>query len=130
MRSSLSRVQEVKAVLRIGDDTMQVIEYALGALELRSQTTANNVANAEVPGFQASRVSFEDQLRRAIDGNRVDRVGGPEIHGTGGPADLTGNNVNLGDEVVEMMKTNLLQQSMVEAFNFKSDLLRSAIRGQ
>jgi flagellar basal-body rod protein FlgB len=109
---------------------MDVIEYALKALEVRSQTTANNVANSEVPGFQASRVSFEDQLRRAIDGNRVDRTGGPQIHGTGDVADITGNNVNLEAEVVEMMKTNLLQQSMVEAFNFKSGLLRSAIRGQ
>ena len=117
-------------MFRIGDDTMQVIEYALDALELRSQVTANNVANSEVPGFQASRVSFEDQLRRAIDGNRVDRIGGAQIHGTGDVGDLTGNNVNLEEEVVEMMKTNLLQQSMVEAFNFKSGLLRSAIRGQ
>ena len=114
----------------IGDQTMEVIEYALNALELRSQTTANNVANAEVPGFKASRVSFEDQLRRAIDGGRMDSASGPEIHGTGDVADLTGNNVNLEEEVVEMMKTNLLQQSMVEAFNFKTGLLRSAIRGQ
>jgi flagellar basal-body rod protein FlgB len=109
---------------------MDVIEYALNALELRSQVTANNVANSEVPGFQASRVSFEDQLRRAIGGNRVDHASGPEIHGTGDVADVTGNNVNLEEEVVDMMKTNLLQQSMVEAFNFKSGLLRSAIRGQ
>ena len=58
-------------MLPIGDQTMEVIEYALNALELRSQTTANNVANAEVPGFRASRVSFEDQLRRAIDGGRT-----------------------------------------------------------
>ena len=117
-------------MIPIGDQTMEVIEYALKALEVRSQTTANNVANSEVPGFQASRVSFEDQLRRAIDGNKVDRAGGPQIHGTGDVADITGNNVNLEEEVVEMMKTNLLQQSMVEAFNFKSGLLRSAIRGQ
>ena len=117
-------------MLPIGDDTLQVIEYALDALELRSEVTANNVSNSEVPGFTASRVSFEAQLQRAIDGNRVAQVKGPEVHGTGDLADITGNNVNLEEEVVEMMKTNLLQQSMVEAFNFKTGLLRSAIRGQ
>ena len=117
-------------MLPIGDQTMHVIEYALDALELRSQVTANNVANSEVPGFTASRVSFEDQLRRAIDGRRIDRIGAADVHGTGDSADITGNNVNLEEEVVEMMKTNLLQQSMVEAFNFKSGLLRSAIKGQ
>jgi hypothetical protein len=35
--------------------------------------------------------------------------------------------VNIENEVVEMMETNLLQQAMVEAFNFKVGLMRSAI---
>lgn len=112
----------------ITDQTMAAIEYAMNALNLRAEVTANNVANAEVPDFQASRVSFEDQLRRALDA-KADRVGGPEIVGTGDPVDAIGNNVNIEDEVVEMMETNLLQQAMVEAFNFKVGLLRSAIGG-
>ena len=47
--------------------------------------------------------------------------------GVGDPVDAIGNNVNIENEVVEMMETNLLQQAMVEAFNFKAGLLRSAI---
>lgn len=113
----------------ITDQTMAAIEYAMNALTVRSEQIANNVANSEVPGFQASRVSFEDQLRRALDGGDLGGVIGPEIVGTGDPSDAIGNNVNIEDEVVEMMETNLLQQAMVEAFNFKAGLMRSAIGG-
>jgi flagellar basal-body rod protein FlgB len=111
----------------ISDQTMTAIEYAMDALNTRSEVIANNVANSEVPGFLASRVSFEEQLRRALDGDGMQRVQGPEITGTGDPAGANGNNVNVENEVVEMMQTNLLQQAMVEAFNFKTGLLRSAI---
>ncbi len=113
----------------ISDQTMTAIEYAMHALNTRSEVIANNVANSEVPGFQASRVSFEDQLRQALDGNEVGRVIGPEILGTGDAPDAIGNNVNIENQVVEMMETNLLQQAMVEAFNFKAGLMRSAIGG-
>lgn len=113
----------------ITDQTMAAIEYAMNALNLRSEVTANNVANSEVPGFNASRVTFEDQLLRALDGTQLDPALGPEIQGTGGPVDAIGNNVNIENEIVDMMQTNLLQQAMVEAFNFKAGLLRSAIGG-
>jgi len=113
----------------ITDQTMAAIEYAMNALTVRSEVIANNVANSEVPGFQASRVSFEDQLRRALDGGELERTIGPEIMGTGDAPDAIGNNVNIENEVVEMMETNLLQQAMVEAFNFKAGLMRSAIGG-
>jgi len=111
----------------ISDQTMAAIEYAMDALNTRAEVIANNVANSEVPGFRASQVSFEDQLRRAIDGEDLTRVQGPEVSGTGDAADSSGNNVNIENEVVGMMETNLLQQAMMEAFNFKAGLMRSAI---
>lgn len=116
-------------MLPIGDQAMEVIEYALEALTMRSEVVANNVANAEVPGFKASRLSFEGELQRALEGIGPDRLGNPSIELAPGAPDATGNTVDLGSEVVEMIKTNLMQQAMVEAFNFKTGLLRSAIRG-
>jgi flagellar basal-body rod protein FlgB len=113
----------------ITDQTMAAIEYAMNALTVRAEVVANNVANSEVPDFKASRVSFESQLRRAIAYAGTERVPGPKIEGTGDPVDAIGNNVNIEKEIVEMMQTNLLQQAMVEAFNFKAGLLRSAVGG-
>lgn len=117
-------------MLPITDKTIDTIEYALNALEMRSRVTAHNVANSEVPGFKASRVEFEAELARAVDGRRVDRIGTPAISAAPGEVDATGNNVNLESEVVDMIQTNLLEQTMVEAFNFKTGLLQTAIRGQ
>lgn len=113
------------------DQTMAVIEHAMRALEMRSEVTANNVANAEVPGFRASRLSFEDELRTAIRRGDIDpeRIG-MSVVDAGGAADITGNTVSIEAEVVDMLQTNLLQQTMFEAFNYKAGLYRAAITGQ
>ena len=117
-------------MLPISDTTIDAIEYALVALETRSRVTANNVANAEVPNFGASRVEFESQLARAVHQGDVRALGAPAVTAYGGERDATGNDVDIESEVVDMIQTNLLEQSMVEAFNFKTGLLKTAIRGQ
>lgn len=43
-----------------------VLEQSVKAAGLRHQVIANNIANVNVPGFQASEVTFEDQLREAL----------------------------------------------------------------
>jgi len=42
-----------------------IISKALDGLSLRSQATANNIANANSPGYRAETVSFENELRSA-----------------------------------------------------------------
>ena len=109
------------------DPATQAIEYALDGLAFRSEITAENIANAEVPGYQASAVDFEDQLRRAIAASSVDRARPAAKHTAAGSPDQNGNTVVVEDELVEMIKTNLLQRAMVDAYNFKAGLLRTAM---
>jgi flagellar basal-body rod protein FlgB len=45
------------------------------------------------------------------------------------PTRQDGNNVNLDDETVSALETNLRYQTMVDAVNAKFRLLRSAITG-
>lgn len=40
-------------------------ESSLDALWLKTQVIANNMANADTPGFKASKVTFEESLRSA-----------------------------------------------------------------
>jgi flagellar basal body rod protein FlgB len=117
-------------MLPVGDSTVQTIEYALRALEQRAEVTSQNVSNAEVPGYRANRLDFEGQLRFALEHGSLERLRGPQLSQANTPADASGNTVSVEDEMVEMLKTNLLQGAMVEAFNFKTGLMRSAIRGQ
>ncbi|HYF95584.1 MAG TPA: flagellar basal body rod protein FlgB [Symbiobacteriaceae bacterium] len=48
-----------------------ILEQSVRAAGLRHQVIANNIANVNVPGFQASEVAFEDQLRDALHGSQV-----------------------------------------------------------
>ncbi len=50
------------------DTTSQVLRTALDGLVRRQQVTANNIANAETPGFKASTVSFESRLHALLPG--------------------------------------------------------------
>jgi flagellar basal-body rod protein FlgB len=42
--------------------TTELVKLALDAATLRQQAIANNIANANTPGYQPLRVSFENQL--------------------------------------------------------------------
>ena len=112
----------------VGDSTLTAVEYALRALAQRAEVNAHNVANLNTPGFRATKVEFEAALADAItSGTPADA---PQTTDAGGTPDGTGNTVDLETEMVSMMKDNLLQNAMVQAHNFKTTVLRSAIQGR
>ncbi|MBX3170359.1 MAG: flagellar basal body rod protein FlgB [Candidatus Eremiobacteraeota bacterium] len=45
----------------------QLLENSLDASSLRQQVIANNIANLNTPGYQAQTVSFEAELRQALE---------------------------------------------------------------
>ena len=112
------------------DLTTNSIEWALGALERRSQVTANNVANAETPNFRAGRVEFEGRLRDALGRGEIDRIEAGTITQSNEAPGANGNNVSLEEEMIDMIETNLRKNAMIQAFNYKAGLLRTAMRGQ
>lgn len=113
--------------MEIHDQAMGAMHYALRGLQQRADVRADNVANVNTPGFRAERVDFETTLRAAL------ARGGPE----GAPEPIravdpnlpgpNANTVSLEGEMVGMLKDNLLRDAMVNAFNWKAGLLRSAI---
>ncbi len=53
---------------------MRMAEMSLGAVSLRREVIADNIANADTPFFKRSEVTFESQLRRAVDSEREPEV--------------------------------------------------------
>ena len=51
--------------------TMATVLRSLDAGMLRARTIANNVANITTPGYKRNEVSFEDELRNALDRTRL-----------------------------------------------------------
>ena len=48
------------------DLTIQAIQTSLDGLAARQRIIAQNVANAETPGYTAQNVNFEDSLRARV----------------------------------------------------------------
>jgi flagellar basal-body rod protein FlgB len=59
-----------------------VIGTAMQAAVLRNEVIANNIANADTPGFKKSRVEFEDSLQKALD--KIERTGVKDLEGLSG----------------------------------------------
>jgi flagellar basal-body rod protein FlgB len=110
------------------EPVVDTIHAALRGLSLRQRVTADNIANVQTPGFLAGRVSFESELADALAVGRPDDA---TVHGarSTAPTRHDGNNVNLDEETLTLVKNNLQYQTMVEAMNAKFRLLRTAIRG-
>lgn len=111
------------------DVTTHAALRAIDGLVERGEVRANNVANAETPGFLARQVDFESALGEAL------RRGTPQTAATEVVAsptivDTTGNSVELETEMIGSMKDGLQRDAMVQAFNFKTGQLRVAMGGR
>jgi flagellar basal-body rod protein FlgB len=121
----------------LADRTMKSVEYALAGLAARADVRANNIANEETPGFLAKRLDFETSLKSALQDGGVDELRAQDLNGPKAfhkalrntIPDPHGNSVNLELETTEMTKDNLMVQALVNGYNYKVGLLRSAISG-
>lgn len=107
---------------------LSTIHNALRGLSMRQRAQADNIANIQTPGYRAARVDFETSLARAFATSEPSNVQYTRTRSVDAP-NAVGNNVNLDDETVAMVETNLRYQTMVQAVNAKYGLLRTAIKG-
>ncbi len=105
---------------------IDILNFALDAIQQRQQVIANNIANQNTPGFQASVVNFEDSLAHAISsGGDVSS----QLVAEGLPSSADGNNVSLPAEMSLMSQTSLENQSVANALSAEFSLLQTAISG-
>jgi flagellar basal-body rod protein FlgB len=111
------------------DVTTHAAIAALDGLSRRGEVRANNVANAETPGFRAGYVEFESALSEAL--RRGDpRSATPTTIPTPSIVNANGNSVDLETELVAGIKDGLHRDAMTASFNFKVGNLRMAIGGR
>ena len=111
------------------DPTMQGMEYALNSLSLRQQVLANNIANAQTPGYQAQDVSFEGQLSSIMDGqSSTDPAATGEVVTS---PDLTtsndGNTVGMESEMSKVSETNIMYNALSQLTSDRLSILKTAI---
>jgi len=61
-------------------DTITVLEKALPVIEKSHRVLANNIANANTPGFSPARVSFQESLQQALAGETRDALSLKRTH--------------------------------------------------
>ncbi|MDR7435643.1 MAG: flagellar basal body rod protein FlgB [Armatimonadota bacterium] len=115
----------------LGDFTVRFLGKALDLLNLRQRVLAQNLANAETPGYRRMDVDFRRALLQAMEdpegwGNKT---GGPQVFlvQENRLSRLDGNGVDVDQELVELTENALLFQSVTAALRVKLAMLRAAI---
>lgn len=123
--------------------SVDLLHRAMDASTLRYQVSANNLANAEVPNFKRTSISFESELKRAIESERNSKdafqmttthEGHIQSEGFQDYRDVeprrvtdyyttskaNGNNVDAEQEAMDILKTQLNYQllTQMQAFEF------------
>lgn len=108
------------------DPVQNAIQFTLRSLSERSRVTNSNLANINTPGYLAKKTEFEQSLARALSTNNTVELKS-HLSSTLAPTNVNGNNVDMDNETLTAMDTQLRYQSMILAINEKFRLLRTAI---
>lgn len=124
----------------LNNNALLLSEKVLDFLWQKQVVSSNNIANAETPGFQASYVTFEDELKNRIAAAKHQTASEirkgilsteAEVHLTEDESTRAdGNNVNLDVESMEIAKAALQYQYMLKSFSDDAVRLGTVIRGQ
>ena len=113
----------------IGKRSIEMLGKLLDFHALRHKVIANNIANAEVPGFQPKEVQFTKELADAIEDGDVDRVrrAGFNVHSPATDLSQFSGSVDVEREMGALMKNKALFDTFGEALTFKFRMLRNAM---
>jgi flagellar basal-body rod protein FlgB len=131
------------------DLTTEVLSASLRGHAARNTALANNIANAETPGYKRVDVQFEAALAEALESDRARlRRGGEVIDvGLGGGREVDeaapavrsigtttmradGSNVDPDDEMAQLSANQLAHQTVVSLLDKRFTQFRTAITGR
>jgi len=123
----------------IGGVTSQLVKVALNASLLRHEVIANNIANANTPGFQPQRVDFENLLvnieheRDAMSDEvlkaQLDEL--DQLVKDGSVVEQSAESrVELDVQMVELTENVIRYRALLEGLSKRGDLISMAISGQ
>lgn len=116
----------------MSDITSVALHTALNGLQARQRAIADNISNINTPGYLANKVSFESALADAVGSGRDGAAATAEIATRKSlePTREDGNNVNLDEESISNISTNLSYQTVLSALNSKYSILRTSMSSQ
>jgi len=110
------------------DTTQTALERAMSGTSARQAALAQNLANANTPGYQRKDVDFESSLRAAMaDGTNPDSVQFDVTTDPSSPMQPDGNSVDIDVESSKLAENGLTYESLVSVAKGRIEILQSAI---
>lgn len=110
------------------DTTSLLLQRAMSGASLRQSVLADNMANANTPGYARRDVDFEGALRDAIaTGADPSSVQFSQTVDQNAVMRADGNSVDVDTESSEIAKNELDFETLVSVSNARMDILRSAM---
>jgi flagellar basal-body rod protein FlgB len=117
-------------LISASDPVGDALHSALDGLSYRQRVTADNIANADTPGFIAKKVDFEDSLSSALaDGSFSRGDVTPTVTDSTAQVGANGNNVDLANETLTAMQATFSYQLLSRAVGDRYGLITTAIGG-
>jgi flagellar basal-body rod protein FlgB len=111
------------------DTTQAALKKAIAATALRQTAIANNLANANTPGYQRQDVDFHSALKSAIGGGR-DAVNSmrPQVQADPtAPVRYDGSNVDVDKENAAMAENGIEQEALLAVSKARGEILKIAL---
>jgi len=105
----------------------------------KQRITTENIANAETPGYKAKYVTFEDELKRSLEGTDGSRsrvreaIDSAKIRVGVSKEEtmrLDGNNVNIDVENIELARTQIQYEYLLKQINDQFTRIRMVLEGK
>jgi flagellar basal-body rod protein FlgB len=107
------------------DPVGAILSSALDGIALRQRVIADNIANVDTPGYRASSVDFESNLRAAIASGDPSAAGEAELVATDTPVGANDNNVDLRKETLAAVQSQFQYQMITRATSDRFDLIKT-----
>lgn len=110
----------------IQDVTTVMLSTALDATVMRQQAIAQNIANANTPGYRHLAVQFEAELSKALRSSRPDAAAGVVPRLVEAPRALGNEGTDL--ELAQLSETVLHHRALVTILDKRVAILNTAIK--
>ncbi len=114
----------------LNDETSIIINKLLGLTQSSQSVIANNIANADTPGYIRREFDFQTELTKTINENEMNSLAnivGRVTKDEKSPAGIDGNNVLLPNEMNNMMQNTIFFKLLSKAHSTRINILRQAI---
>lgn len=111
------------------DTTQLALKQAIAGTALRQTAIANNLANADTPGYQRQDVDFHAALKSAIgQGSDAVQSARPQVQADPtAPVRYDGSNIDVDKENAAMAENGLEQEALVSVAKARTDILKTAL---